>query len=233
MAEKRRGVGAQLDDGRRPWAAAAEGEDGSVEDRLPLGEGQESQRGGDMADGVDATAATRRLEEIVQRDAAAQRAIQEMLQRDAAAQHALEEMLQRDAAARRALQELLQRGADAERMHPGPAGTRGPIPTPSDTELESRDYVPARPPLRLPQEEEWQRAARFRERVTELIGKFQQQLPPNKQLEVLYFLKNGHGLRVVAIEPLAGGAVLLIGDVATVMVDVANVELVFQVTTAM
>lgn len=49
-------------------------------------------------------------------------------------------------------------------------------------------------------------------------------------LEEFGFLKNGQGLRIVAIEPLAGGSVLLIGDVATVMVDVASVELVFQVT---
>jgi hypothetical protein len=234
MGANEQGIGEQPERDRRVRMAAKSNSAASPAEPALRGQDQAGQ--GDLEGAADAqamapVAAAQRLQEMLQRDAAAQRAIQEMLQRDAAAQHDLQEMLQRDAAARRALQELLQSEAGEARLQPGPVATQGWAFGPRQEDIDVRQRERVRPPVSLPQEEESQRAIRFRERVVELIRKFQQQLPANKQLEVLYFLKNGQGLRVVAIEPLAGGSVLLIGDVATVMVDVSSIELVFQVTT--
>jgi hypothetical protein len=146
-------------------------------------------------------------------DAARARQLAEMLRRDEAAQQQIREMVARDTAAEQELEELLHRDAAARQAL---------------QELEQREANGQ--PTRPPQDEG--PAVRFCRRIVGLIGTLRQQLPATKQLEVLYFLKNGQSLHVVAIEPLGEDSVLLIGDAATVVANLATVEFVFQVTTA-
>ncbi len=145
-------------------------------------------------------------------DATTAQQLAAMLRRDEAAQQQIREMVARDTAAEHELEEMLRRDAAARRAL-------------QERAQGETDALPAGPAL------DEGPAAGFCRRIVELIGTLRQQLAANKQLEVLYFLKNGQSLRIVAIEPLAEDLVLLIGDAATVVANVATVEFVFQITT--
>jgi hypothetical protein len=136
-----------------------------------------------------------------------------MLRRDEAAQRRIQEMVARDTEAQHELEQMLRRDAAARQALQGLAQRE----TGAQAAKPPQDEVPA---------------VRFCRRIGELIGTLRQQLTPDKKLEVLYFLKNGQSLQVVAIEPLAEDSVLLIGDAATVVANIAAVEFVFQVATA-